>query len=74
MNGPDSARARASATAAITLWNSVYLGRALGALRRRGEIIPDALLAHLAPLGRQHINLTGDFLWPNFDSLVAALW
>jgi TnpA family transposase len=50
-------------TAAIVLWNTVYLGRALDALRRRGEAIPDALLAHIAPLGWQHINLTGDYLW-----------
>ena len=50
-------------TAAIALWNSVYLGRALDALRRRGETVSDALLAHLAPLGWQHINLTGDYLW-----------
>lgn len=27
------------------------------------DVIPDALLAHLAPLGWQHINLTGDYLW-----------
>ena len=32
-------------------------------LRRGGEMIPDALLAHLAPVGWQHINLTGDYLW-----------
>src|SRR4051794_35759430 len=50
-------------TAAIILWNSVYLGRALDVLRRRGEVVPDALLAHLAPLAWQHINLTGDYLW-----------
>jgi hypothetical protein len=25
--------------------------------------VPDALLAHLAPLGWQHVNLTGDYLW-----------
>ncbi len=50
-------------TAAIVLWNTVYLGRALDAARRRGDVIPDALLAHLAPLGWQHINLTGDYLW-----------
>ena len=50
-------------TAAIVLWNTVYLGRALDAARRRGDLIPDALLAHLAPLGWQHINLTGDYLW-----------
>jgi len=50
-------------TAAIVLWNTVYLGRARDELRRRGEIVPDALLAHIAPLGWQHINLTGDYLW-----------
>jgi hypothetical protein len=50
-------------TAAIALWNTVYLGRALDAVRRDGEMVPDALLAHLAPLGWQQINLTGDYLW-----------
>ena len=50
-------------TAAIALWNTVYLGRALEDLRFGGEIIPEALLAHLAPVGWQHINLTGDYLW-----------
>ena len=50
-------------TAAIVLWNTVYLARALDASRRRGETVPDALLAHIAPLGWQHINLTGDYLW-----------
>jgi len=49
-------------TAAIALWNTVYLGRAVEALRQGGETIPDALLAHFAPLGWQHINLTGDYL------------
>ena len=42
-------------TAAIALWNTVYLGRALDDLRRGREIIPDPLLAHLAPVGWQHI-------------------
>ena len=50
-------------TAAIVLWNTVYLGRALDTLHRCGDVIPDVLLAHLAPLGWQHINLTGDYLW-----------
>jgi hypothetical protein len=45
------------------LWNTVYLGRALDALRLDSEMVPDALLAHLAPVGWQHINLTGDYLW-----------
>jgi TnpA family transposase len=56
-------------TAAIALWNTVYLGRAIDALRRGGEMIPDALLAHLAPGGWQHINLTGDYLWDSDISL-----
>ena len=49
--------------AAITLWNTAYLSRALDTPRRRGEVVPDELLAHVAPLGWQHINLTGDYLW-----------
>ena len=58
-----SDRLLALVTAAIALWNTVYLGRALEAARRRGDVILDALLAHLAPLGWQHLNLTGDYLW-----------
>ena len=50
-------------SAAIALWNTVYLGRALDILRRGEERVPDTLLAHLASLGWQHINLTGDYLW-----------
>ena len=57
------ASALALVTGAIALWNTVYLGRALDALRAKGEVIPDALLAHVAPSGWQHINLTGDYLW-----------
>ena len=49
--------------AAIILWNTVYMERAINALRAGGEHIPDGLLSHLAPLGWQHINLTGDYLW-----------
>jgi Tn3 transposase DDE domain len=33
--------------------------------------VPDTLLAHLAPLGWQHINLTGDYLW-DADSNLSA--
>jgi TnpA family transposase len=50
-------------TAAIALWNTVYLDRALDDLRCGSETIPEALLAHLDPIGWQHINLTGDYLW-----------
>ena len=49
--------------AAIVLWNTVYLERAVQALRNRGQMIPEALLVHLSPLKWEHINLTGDYHW-----------
>jgi TnpA family transposase len=50
-------------TAAIVHWNTVYLDRAVQHLHARGIIIPDDLLAHVAPLGWEHIALTGDYIW-----------
>ncbi len=50
-------------TAAIALWNTVYLDRAVQSLQRQEESVPEELLAHLAPVGWQRINLTGDYLW-----------
>ena len=50
-------------TAAIVLWNTVYLERAVNALRSSGQTVDDALLKFLSPLGWAHINLTGDYLW-----------
>ncbi len=50
-------------TAAIVLWNTVYLDRATQALRETGKPINDGLLQYLSPLGWEHINLTGDYVW-----------
>ena len=50
-------------TAAIVLWNTVYLERAANALRGHGQAVDDGLLQYLSPLGWEHINLTGDYLW-----------
>jgi hypothetical protein len=50
-------------TAAIVLWNTVYLDRAIRALRATGKIIDDTMLQYLSPLGWEHINLTGDYVW-----------
>jgi len=50
-------------TAAIVLWNTVYLERAANALRGHGQTVDDGLLQYLSPLGWEHINLTGDYLW-----------
>jgi TnpA family transposase len=49
--------------AAIILWNTVYLERAIQALRALGKDIDETLLPHLSPLGWEHINLTGDYVW-----------
>ncbi len=47
---------------AIILWNTRYLQHAVTALRQT-EDVPDHLLTHLSPLGWEHINLTGDYVW-----------
>jgi TnpA family transposase len=49
--------------AAIVLWNTVYLERAVNALRAHGHPVDDDLLQHLSPLGWDHVNLTGDYTW-----------
>lgn len=50
-------------TAAIVLWNTVYLERATLAMHDAGNVIDDNLLQYLSPLGWEHINLTGDYVW-----------
>lgn len=47
---------------AIILWNTRYLENAVAMLRQT-EDVPDHLLAHLSPLGWEHVNLTGDYIW-----------
>jgi TnpA family transposase len=49
--------------AAIVLWNTVYLERAIKGLREAGQLVKDSFLTHLSPLGWEHINLTGDYVW-----------
>ena len=49
--------------AAILPWNTVYLERAVQALRDTGKDVDDTLLPHLSPLGWEHINLTGNYIW-----------
>ena len=50
-------------TAAIVLWHTVYLERAIQAIKNHGETVDENLLQHLSPLGWEHINLTGDYVW-----------
>jgi len=60
------------ATAAIALWNTVYLERATNALRENGHTPDPALRKHLSPLGWEHVNLTGDYQWRNTAKLVKS--
>jgi TnpA family transposase len=50
-------------TAAIVLWNTVYLERATQAREESGKPVNPELLQYLSPLGWEHINLTGDYVW-----------
>ena len=50
-------------TAAIVRWNTVYMEKAVEELRRTGQLADENLLKHLSPLGWEHINLTGDYVW-----------
>ena len=53
---------------AIILWNTRYLARAIETMRKT-EHVPDDLLAHLSPLGWEHVNLTGDYIWGAENSM-----
>jgi hypothetical protein len=63
----DQQRHRASGlnlvVAAIILWNTVYLERAVTALRQHGHAVDEGLLTHVAPIHWHHIKLTGDYNW-----------
>ena len=67
--GFESQRYRAGglnlATAAIILWNTVYIEKAVEHLKEQGEDIDEELLQYLSPLGWEHIHLTGDYVWNN---------
>jgi TnpA family transposase len=56
-------------TAAIILWNTVYVERAINALKANGRPIDDNLLQYLSPLGWEHINLTGDYVWKHYKRM-----
>jgi TnpA family transposase len=49
--------------AGVILWNTQYLQAAFDTLGKRGNASMSALLRHVAPLGWEHISLTGDYIW-----------
>ena len=64
---PENERYRASGltlvTAAIVLWNTVFLERVIQAIRDHGQPVDENLLQQVSPLGGENINLTGDYVW-----------
>ena len=50
-------------TAAIILWNTVYMEIAVEALKKQGFKVNPDWYQYLSPLGWEHINLTGDYIW-----------
>ena len=59
---------------AITLWNTIYIEKAVAHLRKNGWEITDKHLEHLTPLGWEHISLTGDYIWnPNISTSLTNL-
>jgi TnpA family transposase len=49
--------------AAIILWNTRYLEQAFVQLERQGVNVAPTIVTHVAPLGWEHIGLTGDYVW-----------
>jgi hypothetical protein len=50
-------------TAAIALWNTAYIERAVQTSALNGQALDPELFKYLSPLGWEHINLTGDYQW-----------
>ena len=51
--------------AIIIHWNTKALGTVVADLTDAGQPVAPDLLAHLSPLGWEHINLTGEYRWPS---------
>jgi Tn3 transposase DDE domain len=49
--------------AAIVLWNTVYLTKAIAYLPSQGEEILDEHIAHVSPVAWEHIAFTGNYVW-----------
>jgi len=50
-------------TAAIALWNTVYLDRVIKSCKEQVRPVDQLLMQNLSPLGWEYINLTGDYVW-----------
>jgi len=52
-------------TAAIILWNTVYIDRVIKSMKANRISVNNDLLRNLSPICWDHINLTGDYIWPD---------
>ena len=46
---------------AIVLWNTRYTDASINALREDGNLVDDADIVRLSPLGDQHVNMLGRY-------------
>jgi hypothetical protein len=60
-NQRDRASGLNRVVAAIVLWNTLCVERAVQALRDSGKDVDARLLSQLSAPGREHISLTGDY-------------
>ena len=51
---------------------SVFTFAEIATRRKAGLAIPAEFLAHVSPLGWEHINLTGEYRWPRTGSTGSA--
>jgi hypothetical protein len=52
-------------TAIIVSWNNPWkVGEIVARMAEAGEAPPSDLLAHVSPLGWEHITLSGEYHWP----------
>lgn len=61
LHGHEQPGRDAAGRSEVSLHEDVYLGKAVQTMR--GDVVDESLLAHLLPLGWEHINLMGDYLW-----------
>lgn len=61
------------AIAAISLWNTVYVQKAIRVLAEAGNPVPDEVVPHMSPLGWEHITFTGSYYWRKHASNINVL-
>jgi TnpA family transposase len=61
------------AIGAISLWNTVYLQKAIRVMTDAGKPVPEHVIPHLSPLGWEHVTFTGSYHWREHASDINIL-